>query len=279
MSVKVDTSINTQDFLRLMHFVKSSYGIDLEGKQFIVESRLANYLADSGFKDFSEYLDAVFDDSSGREVANLINRLTTNHTYFMRESEHFDHFREVFLPQAEKAVKDHDLRIWSAGCSFGNEPYNLAMCLDEYFGFGKVNWDLKILATDISFNALRQAQRGVYTEKALENISEEWRKRYFDKTSHGLYQVKDRIRNNVIFKYHNLMEEIAFKKRFDLILCRNVMIYFDDRTKSELCKRFYNATEEGGYLYIGHAETAPDDMPYVKERTAVYRKMTEVSGR
>ena len=276
--VELESTINELDFRRLVNFVKAGYGIDLDGKQFIVQSRLANYIDDCGFSNFSEYLEAVFDDPSGREVANLINKLTTNHTYFMRESEHFDHFRNVFLPQAEKAVKDHDLRIWSAGCSYGNEPYNLAMCLDEYFGFCQNSWNLKILATDISFNALRQAARGVYTESALENLPEEWQKKYFDKTSHGLYQVKDRIRSNVIFKYHNLMEEIGFKKKFDLILCRNVMIYFDDETKSKLCRRFYDATEDVGYLYIGHAESAPEDMPYVKEQPAVYRKITEVSS-
>jgi chemotaxis protein methyltransferase CheR len=276
--LNVDTGINELDFARLVHFVKSGYGIDLEGKQFLVESRLANYIADCGFRDFREYLDAVFDDPSGREVANLINKLTTNHTYFMRESEHFDHLREVFLPQAEKRITDNDLRIWSAGCSYGNEPYNIAMCLDEYFGIKRSEWDLKILATDISFNALRQAARGIYTEKALEPLPEVWREKYFDKTSHGLYQVKERIRRNVVFKYHNLMDEINFKKKFDLILCRNVMIYFDDDTKSDLCKRFYDATEDGGYLYIGHAESAPADMPFTRERPAVYRKKTEVSS-
>lgn len=264
--------------MKLVGFVKSRYGIDLNGKQFLVESRLSNYVADCGFRNFTEYLEAVFDDNSGREVANLINRLTTNHTYFMRESEHFDHFREVFLPWADKTIKDHDLRIWSAGCSYGNEPYNLAMCLDEYFGFRQRSWDLKILATDISFNALRSAARGIYTEQALESLPEEWRSKYFDKTAHGLYQVKESIRSNVVFKYHNLMEENCFKKKFDLILCRNVMIYFDDKTKSQLCKRFYDASEEGGYLYIGHAESAPEDMPYVKQMPAVYRKITEVGG-
>ena len=278
MLLNVDTGINELDFARLVHFVKSGYGIDLEGKQFLVESRLANYIADCGFRDFREYLDAVFDDPSGREVANLINKLTTNHTYFMRESEHFDHLREVFLPQAEKKITDNDLRIWSAGCSYGNEPYNIAMCLDEYFGIKRSEWDLKILATDISFNALRQAARGIYTEKALEPLPEVWREKYFDKTSHGLYQVKERIRRNVVFKDHNLMDEINFKKKFDLIICRNVMIYFDDDTKSDLCKRFYDATEDDGYLYIGHAESAPADMPFTRERPAVYRKKTEVSS-
>jgi chemotaxis protein methyltransferase CheR len=191
----------------------------------------------------------------------------------MREPEHFYHFTEKFLPLAEKNIHDKDLRIWSAGCSFGNEPYNLAMCIDDYFGFRQNEWNLKILATDISFNALRTAARGVFTEQALKNLPEGWKEKYFIRMNNGLYQVNDKIRSNVIFKYHNLMEPISFKKKFDLILCRNVMIYFDDETKSKLCKRFYEATEDGGYLYTGHAETAPEDMLYEKEELAVYRKL------
>lgn len=264
--------INDDDFKKLISFIRKKYGLNLQDKKFLVESRLNNYILDSGFHDFSDYLTMVYCDTSGREMANLINRLTTNHTYFMRESEHFDHFKNVFLPQAEKSVADHDLRIWSAGCSFGNEPYNLAMCLDEYFGDKKYGWNSQILATDISFNALRSAARGVYAEPALENLPEKWREKYFVKMHNGLYQVTDSIRKNVVFKYHNLMDDITFKKKFDLIVCRNVMIYFDEETKSQLCKRFYNATEDGGYLYIGHAESEPLNMKYLKESPAIYRK-------
>lgn len=271
-------SISEQDFLKLVLFVKKGFGIDLHGKKFMVESRLVNYVQDCGFKDFDEYFAMLFSDTSDREVANLINKLTTNHTYFMREPEHFEHFEKVLLPELEKRKKDHDLRIWSAGCSFGNEPYNLAMCIDDYFGFRQANWDLKILATDISFNALRSAQRGMYTEQSLNNIPDEWRSKYFIPMQHGLCKVTDKIRNNVIFKYHNLMDEINFKKDFDLIVCRNVMIYFDDETKSKLCRKFYKVTAEGGYLYIGHAESAPEDMPYKKLLSAVYRKETEVNS-
>lgn len=270
--------ISDADFMQLVGFIKKKFGIDLEGRKAMVQSRLSNYVDDCGFRDFSDYLSVVYSDTSGGEIANLINKLTTNFTYFMREPEHFKHFMNVFLPQAEQTCKDHDLRIWSAGCSFGNEPYNLAMCLDEYFGFRRTAWDLKILATDISLNALRAASKGIFTEASLENMPESWRAKYFVKMNNGLYQVCERIRSNVIFKYHNLMEPITFRKQFDLIMCRNVMIYFDDKTKSELCKRFYNATEDGGYLYIGVAECPPDDMPYIKEQPAVYRKSGGESG-
>ena len=214
---------------------------------------------DCGFNSFSEYLSAVYSDETGRETANLINRLTTNHTYFMRETDHFQHFMEKFLPFAEKNVLDHDMRIWSAGCSFGNEPYNLAMCMDDYFGFDRRFWDLKILATDISLNALRSAKNGIYTSMSIKNIPEDWRKKYFHPYSNtkDLWQVSDTIRQNVEFRYHNLMDDFTFKKKFDLIVCRNVMIYFDDDTKAEICRKFYDAMEEGGYFYIGHAESVP----------------------
>lgn len=269
--------ISDRDFSQLVNFIKAKYGINLVGKKFLVQSKLNNYILDCGFKDFSDYINVVYCDASGKELANLINRLTTNHTYFMREPEHFEHFANVFLPTAEKKIADHDLRIWSAGCSFGNEPYNLAMCIDEYFGFKQRQWDLKILATDISFNALRSAAKGIYPEQSMRNLPDKWKEKYFVKLSDGLYQVSDKIKNNVIFKYHNLMDEITFKKKFDLILCRNVMIYFDEDTKSNLCERFYEATEDGGCLYIGHAETPPENMRYVKECTAVYRKAVDKS--
>ncbi|MBQ8108056.1 MAG: protein-glutamate O-methyltransferase CheR [Ruminococcus sp.] len=264
--------ISDRDFNILTLFIKKGYGIDLNGKKFMVQSRLKNYVQDCGFRNYQEYFDVVFSDKSGREMANLINRLTTNHTYFMREAEHFEHFRHVFLPNADKTIKDHDLRIWSAGCSFGNEAYNLAMCMDEYFGFRQKSWDLKILATDISMNALRSASAGLYTSQALEDLPEGWKKKYFVETATGLYRVCDRIRNNVVFKYHNLMDDISFKKKFDLILCRNVMIYFDEEDRSKLCRKFYDATEDGGYLYIGHAENEPEGIPYVKEQPSIYRK-------
>lgn len=265
--------ISQPDFDKLTGFIKEKYGLNLVDKKALVESRLYNYVLDCGFESFSEYLNAVYCDETGHEMANLINKLTTNHTYFMRETDHFKHFIREFLPYAEKHVHDHDLRIWSAGCSFGNEPYNLAMCLDEYFGFRKTGWDLKILATDISFNALRAAKNGIYSEMSIANIPEVWRKKYFKPVSNGLWQINDEIRNNVEFKYHNLMEDFSFKKKFDLILCRNVMIYFDEKTKSEICKKFYDSIEDGGFFYIGHAESAPEDMPFEKVYPAIYRKI------
>lgn len=259
------------DFKRLAAYVKRKYGLNLDGRKAMIESRLYCYVIDRGFGSFSEYFRAVYDDTEGVEMANIINRLTTNYTYFMREQEHFNHFAESFLPEAEKRMTDGELCIWSAGCSFGNEAYNFAMSMDEYFGGRRGDIDKRILATDISQNALLAAKRGMFAEAAVKNLPERWIKKYFTERN-GVYTVSEEIRSQVVFKYHNLMEPITFKKKFDLIICRNVMIYFDAKTKSELIKRFYDATKPGGYLYVGHAETLPADSPYVREKAAVYRK-------
>ena len=264
--------LRDEDFLKLAKIIKTKYGLDLFEKKYLVESRLKNYVLDCGFDDFGEYFETVYVDRSGIEMTNIISRLTTNYTYFMRESEHFKHFTDQFLPQAERTKLNRELCIWSAGCSFGNEPYNLAMFLAEYFGSRHSQWDTKILATDISFNALRMAKRGVFAEQALQELPMFWKEKYFVRNSNGTYQVSEELRNNVVFKYHNLMEPISFKKQFDLIVCRNVMIYFDEPTKEALIERFYNATLPGGYLYIGHAENAPKGIKYETVQPAVYRK-------
>lgn len=266
--------LRDSDYLRLMMFVKRKYGINLENKHQLIENRLSHYVVERGFNDYTEFLNYVFADKSGYEIANVINLLTTNHTYFMREVEHFCHLTEEFLPLMEKTCKNHDVRIWSAGCSYGNEPYNLAICVDDYFGTRKTGWDCKILATDISLNALMTAKDGIYKEEALAGLSDKWIDKYFVKISDKMYQVCDKIRNEVVFRYHNLMEPIEFKKKFNLILCRNVMIYFDTPTKDALCQRFYDATEEGGFFYTGHTEMISKNTKYTKVQPAVYQKIT-----
>lgn len=270
--------LKNDDFIKLAGIIKNKYGLNFFEKKFLIENRLTNYILDCGFNDFSEFINMVYCDRSGKEMANIINRLTTNYTYFMREAEHFEHLKNVFLKDAERNSKSKELCIWSAGCSYGNEPYNIAMCIDEYLGIKKHIWDTKILATDISFNALRAAKNGVYAQQSIKELPKEWVNKYFISLKNGTYQVKSGIRNNVVYKYHNLMEQISFKKKFDLIVCRNVMIYFDEKTKIDLIKRFYEATNEGGYLYIGHADLSPKGMPYKMVQPAVFRKITSKGG-
>jgi chemotaxis protein methyltransferase CheR len=265
-------SMSGSDFEKLAQMVKNKYGLNLEGKKSLVENRLYYYVIDRGFTSFSEFMSAVYESCNGMEMANIINRLTTNYTYFMREQEHYRHFVKCFLPEMERTIKNDELCIWSAGCSFGNEAYNFAICSEEYFKDKNNGWDKRILATDISQNALIAAKSGMYAEAAVRNLPDEWIKKYFTEKN-GFFTVTEQIRSQLVFKYHNLMEPISFKKKFDLIVCRNVMIYFDKKTKSELIKRFYDATNTGGYLYIGHAETLPDDCPYTRVCAAIYKKV------
>lgn len=261
-----------KDFVKLARYVKKRYGLDLTGRKAMVESRLINYLMDCGFGSFSDYLRTIYDGGE-EEAANLINRLTTNYTYFLREQEHYEHFMNVFLPNMKDRIRQGELCIWSAGCSFGNEAYTFAACMEDYFeGLGGSDCDRRILATDISRNALIAAKNGIYGKAAIEALPPHWKTKYFTE-KYGLFTVNERLRSQVVFKYHNLMEPIAFKKKFDLIVCRNVMIYFDKATCSRLINRFYNATNKGGYLYIGHAEAMPQDTLYKREQAAVFRKL------
>lgn len=266
--------INDADFKRLTEFVKSNYGINLTQKRTLIEGRLSNIILEKGFKSFNEYLDFVFGDKSGEEIIILMNRLTTNHTYFMRESSHFDYMKEKVLPYLSSTVKSHDLRIWSAGCSTGEEPYTLEIILHDYFGSVKAQWDTQILATDISNRALNIAKRGIYTADAIKGILPVWKLNYFEKIDEINYKVSDSIKRDVVFRSFNLMQpEFPFRKKFHVIFCRNVMIYFDGPTKDALINKFYSALEPGGYLFIGHSESVNRDNSKFKYIIpAVYRK-------
>ena len=267
-------NLKETEFRELTMYIKKNYGINLTEKRHLIEGRLSNLIIEQGFVDFSDYLKFVFADASGKEMNSLINKLTTNHTFFMREAEHFDFFRDKVLPELKTASKTKDLRIWSAGCSSGEEPYTLAMIIEEYFGKDRSMWDTKILATDISERVLEIAQNGIYTEEAVKTIPRVWGLKHFNKIKDGNCQISEKIRNEIIYRKFNLMSEVfPFEKKFNVIFCRNVMIYFEQKTKMELIKKFYDMTESGGYLFIGHSESLnKDETEYKYIMPAVYRK-------
>jgi chemotaxis protein methyltransferase CheR len=269
-------SINDGDFKNLTQFIKSNYGINLTQKRTHIEGRLSNIILEKGFENFSDYLEYAFGDKTGEEIVVLINKLTTNHTYFMRESKHFEYVRDTVLPYIASTVKDHDLRVWSAGCSTGEEPYTLEMIMQDYFSQNPFTWDTQILATDISNRALEIARHGIYTEEAISEVPSMWKLNYFEKVSgsDGGFRIKEKIKSNVIFRAFNLMKpEFPFRKKFHIIFCRNVMIYFDQPTKDALIDRFYESTEPGGYLFIGHSESVNrESTKYKYIMPAVYRR-------
>ncbi len=266
--------LTDDDFNRLVKFIKTNYGINLERKRVLIEGRLSNTISTRGFNSFKEFIDFAFADKTGKETIQLVNKLTTNHTYFLREPEHFEYLKNVLLPYFEQNVKDRDIRIWCAASSTGQEPYSLVMTLDEYFGSRAASWNLKILATDIDTDVLKIAKAGIYKNDMLKDVPQRWLDKYFTKIDNNSYQVNERIRNMVEYRQFNLMDKIITTKPYDLISCRNVMIYFDTQTKSALIERFYDVTKEGGYLFIGHAESVGKGSRYTTIKPAVYRKIS-----
>ncbi len=266
--------ITIQEMKRMTEFVQSHFGINLTEKKNLVEGRLAKLLADREIDSFDAYFQMVVADKSGAEVSLLIDKLSTNHTFFMREASHFDYFRDKVLPWLAETVKDRDLRVWCAGCSSGEEPYTLAMILSDYFGKDQIYWDMKILATDISVSVLNAAKEGIYTGEEVRTLPKAWQLGYFNAIGADKYRVCDTIRNQVIFRSFNLMEPVLpFRKAFHVIFCRNVMIYFDQETKNQLVQRYYSQTTSGGYLFIGHSESlSRDTMGYRYILPSVYRK-------
>ncbi len=268
--------ITEQEFQRLVKFMYDNFGINLAAKKVLIQGRLGNMLVDRGFKNYNEYIDAVLADKTGAEVNTILNKLTTNHTFFMREPEHYTFLNDVVLPyMVQTCERDHVMRIWSAACSSGEECYTTAMLIDQYFKADKGKWDTRILATDISQNVIGKAKAGVYQEDGMKGLSNEWKARYFNKLADGSYEICQGIKDEVIFKTFNLMDSMPDKykkKPFDLIFCRNVMIYFDQPTKDALVNRFYEVVKPGGYFYIGHAESINrQDTEFQYIKPAIYR--------
>ncbi|MFZ5944951.1 MAG: CheR family methyltransferase [Bacillota bacterium] len=268
-------AISEKEFFQLADYIKSYYGINLKAeKQALVIGRLHNVLLQNNLSSFSDYFEYITADRTGEAVRTLINKITTNHTFFMREAEHFYYFRDRVLPNLAKSGREKDLRIWSAGCSTGQEPSTLAMIIDEFFGKEKALWDTKILATDISDRALDIAKKGIYEKQSIVNLPPAWKLNYFKKLDNEKYVLTEKIRNELVYRQFNLMEErFPFKRKFHVIFCRNVMIYFDNKTKAELVNKFYEMTEPGGYLFIGHSESLNRELTKYKYISpALYRK-------
>lgn len=268
-------TITIKEFKKLADYIKTNYGIHLkEEKQALVTGRLHNVLIENNFSSFSDYYDYIISDKTGNAANTLINKITTNHTFFMREVDHFYYLRDKILSYLKKVEKDKDLRIWSAGCSTGEEPYTIAMIIDEFFGKEKMWWDTKVLATDISSKVLDIAVKGIYKNEEMDTLPSVWKLNYFKKYDDGNSILVDKIKNEVIYRKLNLMDEaFPFKRKFHVIFCRNVMIYFDAKTKIELVNRFYDMTEQGGYLFIGHSESLNrEETRYKYIMPAVYRK-------
>ncbi|MDR1961648.1 MAG: protein-glutamate O-methyltransferase CheR [Gracilibacteraceae bacterium] len=267
--------LTDSEFKEMHTYVKARYGINLESKRVLIEGRLTSTLQAKGCKTFSDYIQLLRKDKTGEEITTFLNKITTNLTFFMREPKHFEYLKSKILPEQEKSNTKKLYRIWSAGCSLGAEAYTTLMTLHDYFGARKSLWRTPVLATDISQSVLSGAKEATYKADLLKDIPANWRARYFKPAGPKKeeFQVTPVIRQDVEFKVLNLMDDFNFPYLFNLIFCRNVMIYFDQETRRKLVNKYYEKLEPGGYLFIGHSETIQRDAtPFHFIQPAIYRK-------
>lgn len=263
-----------EEFLRISVYMRQHYGINLKDKKEIVRGRLENFIKNQGCRNFKEFMNVVESDSSGAMERMLVNLLTTNYTFFMREFEHLEFLKTTILPWVKmKAASSKEMRIWCGAASTGEEPYMLAMVISDFLGLERNQWDYRVLATDISTQALQQAMAGIYKADGLQNIPDQWKKHYFKAVDGGMrYVVKDELKQEVIFRKFNLMDPFPFRKKMHAVFLRNVMIYFERETKEELVRKVYNCLEPGGYLIIGLTEALEDDGLFEHISSSVFRK-------
>lgn len=240
------------DFRTIAGIANRITGIVLgDNKQDMVYSRIAKRLRALGLKDFSSYVALLEDEKGADEISSLVNAITTNLTHFFRESHHFEHLSNYLKELAHKKPRGKRLRIWSAGCSSGMEPYSIAMTLLEAMP-DIASWDAKILATDIDTGMLNLALSGSYDTTEYERIPKQYQK--YAAIENGKLKISDALRPYIAFKPLNLMERFPVKGPFDVIFCRNVAIYFDKPTQKKIFERFAHVLADDGWLYIGHSE-------------------------
>jgi chemotaxis protein methyltransferase CheR len=244
--------IQATEFEQIRNMARSTFGLDLKpGKEHLVSSRLARHVRSGGFRSFQEYLEYVRTDISGESLLALIDALTTHHTSFFREPEHFRILADHVLP----GLPRNSVTIWSAACSTGEEAYSILFTALEA---RQAPGEVRVIGTDVSNRVLETAHHGVYSFERLATMPPGWVNKYFERCSgreRGLWQVRPSYRSMVAFRRLNLMEALPRSFRFPVIFCRNVLIYFDRHTQQSVVDRLSGAIKPGGFLFTGHAES------------------------
>lgn len=264
-----------EDFNVLRKMSNEHSGIQVPDERFdMFYSRLSKRVRKLGLNDFKEYC-AYLKNNHEDEFTEFINSITTNLTSFFREQHHFNYLKSTVLPELLQRNKNtKEISIWSAGCSTGEEPYSIAITMLENL---PKDWKVKILATDLDTHVLNTASTGVYTEDRIVDLPTEILKRWFlkSKSSPGYVKVKPELQQIITFNQLNLMQEFPMKMPFDVIFCRNVLIYFDRETKASLAKRYAKLLNSKSWLFIGHSESLNQICnEFELVSTTTYRKNT-----
>lgn len=254
----VEIELRQEEFELFRSYIYERVGIALSTqKTTLVKGRLNKRLNQLGLSNFKDYYNHLIADKSGEELSFFVSAISTNVTSFFRESAQWN-WLESYLPALIASKREKKIRIWSAGCSSGEEPYTILMFLQHHLSDFE-QWDIKILATDISNKVLSKAIKGEYDAKTVQSLSPDMIRKAFDKVQSERgesYQITYHLREKVMFRLYNLVTDpFFFKNRFDMIFCRNVMIYFDDPTRQELIGRFTTLLPKGAPLFLGSSES------------------------
>ncbi|MCP9291921.1 CheR family methyltransferase [Gracilimonas sediminicola] len=258
------------DFKRVKDLLYEYCGIFLqEGKEALVQSRLMKRMRKLGIGSFSEYLDFIERPESGGEFLAFVDVLTTNKTHFFREAQHFEFIRKHIIP----TMGGRNAKWWSAGCSTGEEPVTTAITLHE--ARRTTPWSsVKILATDISREVLKVAKNGVYPSSRMMDVPDSIRRKYFESIGNDEFKVKEQVEEMITYGRLNLTEDWPLKGNFQVIMCRNVMIYFNRQTQQQVVQKFYDQLQPGGFLFLGHSESVSSNNKGFKNLApAVYQKI------
>lgn len=277
MALMKSSELTTAQFQELTQIVYDTIGVNLtEAKRPLVLSRLSKRLRELSMDSFGAYIALLRKDPKELEV--LFNRITTNVTKFFREEYHFEYLTQEFLPQWVSQYPKEEFRAWSAGCASGEEPYTIAMVLDQFLGPKKR--DFRVLATDINTETIRKAQSGRYSRVEVEGVQKEVLKKYFllgTGPNEGFFRVKDTLRERVSFKRVNLTDPASYPLRapVDIVFCRNVFIYFDKQTQAKVIDTYHRFLKPGGLLFLGHSESiGVARTPWRLLRHTIYQRLS-----
>ncbi len=274
----IPDTISDKDFKEFKKIIYDNIGIKIsDAKKSLIIARLTRRLKELNINSFTEYLNYIKNQGhNSEEMINFINRITTNKTDFFREKHHFEFLEKEHLPKIIANNNPYTILVWSAGCSSGEEPYTIAMVLDNFLSKHS-GWDFKILATDIDTEILTKASQGIYREQLLYPVPQSFKQKYFEKielNGQVHYKVKPLLRGKISFRKLNFkLEDYRIKVKFDFIFFRNVMIYFDNDLKRHVLNKFYQYLKDDGLIFIGHSESLLNFKNFKYIKSTIYTKV------
>lgn len=265
--------LTDKEFDRVCTYLSRTFGLNMRSKRVLLDCRLSRERERFGFSSFSAYLDKVEAETDSEATARFVDLVTTHYTYFLRERRQFDFLRTTAFPELERSKPDRTWNILCAGCSTGEECYTASMIVEDYRR-GRDLPPVRITGIDISKAAIEKARQATYQFAHVEKVPPRWLSSYFVNDGSN-YTVTDAITRRVTFAQANLNNPDALRRRYDLIMCRNVIIYFDSRTREQVLDNLYRHLADSSYLILGHAEIIRSRAKFVYRRDSVYQKQPE----